>query len=334
VEVAKAMDDDTLTLIEHDLVDAFGSYLAGRRRRKRVIRLTSLTCALFVVTAAAAIAGAHVFGGPAPERVRSDMAAVDRGLPEDMRLNPDVEHAHAVAASGTATLYGASLRAGGYCLELVIADGPGRGAVCKSKGEMLADPIDVTIPTVDSGDTPVALGGRVQVSADYVELRYGSDGPVERIPFGEDRFFAFEVSSERAELARKSSLIITAFDQKGREVAKATIPSDWNEPPVPDEAAPLFVSTRSDESDFTKVFGIEGHVGAANAASLELDYGDGTSVQIPIDANGDYAYTVPPERTSSFMAPRRLVARDAAGKAVATAPVAAVAYWRGRERSP
>ncbi len=99
-----------------------------------------------------------------------------------------------------------------------------------------------------------------------------------------------------------------------------------------DEAAPLFVSTRSDESDLTKVYGLEGHVGAEGAASLELDYDDADRVPIAIARDGSFRYTVPEDRVDDFMQPRLLVVRDHAGIVIVTRPVAAVAYWRGRER--
>ena len=111
------------------------------------------------------------------------------------------------------------------------------------------------------------------------------------------------------------------------------LPADWDGPAVPDEKAPIYVSTRSDESDFTKVYGLEGHVGAAGAKTLELDYSDGTQVNIPLKADGSYEYTVPSDREGGFMTPQTLVAKDAGGHVVATTTVAAVAYWRGRERS-
>ena len=97
--------------------------------------------------------------------------------------------------------------------------------------------------------------------------------------------------------------------------------------------APHYVRTPSDESAFTKVYGLEGHVGAPGARTIELDYGDGTSVSIPLREDGSHEYTVPVGRIDDFMQPRTLVARDAKGDVVATAPVAAVAYWRGRDRT-
>jgi hypothetical protein len=327
------MDDDKLELIHDDLVDAFGGYLAARRRRRRLVRIGAATFGIFVLTAAVAIAGAYILGGPAPDRVRTDIANVDRGMPADLRLNPDVEHAQAVAAAGTTTLFGAILRGGGYCIELVVADGPGRGAVCTTKTDLASNHLEVTVPTVvpDTG-TPVALGGRVNVPAASLEIHYGESGQVDKIALAPDSYFAFEVPEERRSLALSSELRLVARDAKGKTVAVASVPADWNAPAAPDTAAPLYVSTRSDESDFTKVYGLEGHVSAAGAVSLDLDYGDGTHASIPIDPRGDFNYVVPPDRIGSFMTPRILTARDVSGQTVATAAVAAVAYWHGRDR--
>jgi hypothetical protein len=120
-------------------------------------------------------------------------------------------------------------------------------------------------------------------------------------------------------------------DSDGTVRAQTSIPADWDGPAVSDKTRPLFVSTRSDSSDFTKVYGIEGHVGAPGAVSLELQYLDGAKATIPIE-NGGYFYTVPSSRVDDFMRPQGMVALDRDGNVVAQAPVAAVAYWAGRER--
>ena len=70
----------------------------------------------------------------------------------------------------------------------------------------------------------------------------------------------------------------------------------------------------------------------AGAARLELDYGDGAHVTIPIRRDGSFDYAVPAGRAADFMQPRTVIARDAEGRAIATATVAAVAYWRARDR--
>src|SRR5205814_10378106 len=94
----------------------------------------------------------------------------------------------------------------------------------------------------------------------------------------------------------------------GAIVGRATLPADWDDPAVSDDQAPLFVSTRSDESDLTKVYGLEGHVSAPGAVRLELDYGDGTNATIPVGADGGYGQTVPPDRIEDLRKPPTLAA--------------------------
>jgi len=316
--------------LQQDLAAAYGRHLERRNARRRTIRAgATAVCAALVLTGAA-FGTATLLGWPAPEHVKKEIAAVDRGLPEDLRLNPDVEHARAVASTGSSTLYAADLRDGGRCTELVTADDRGRGATCATG----SDPIEITVPSDDGAaeSAPVVLAGRLNAPAGTsLEIAYEGGGSDE-IPLGDDRYFVFEVPAEHRAAAHASGFRLIARDDGGSIVATGSVPSDWDDQAVPDEAAPLFVSTRSDESDFTKVYGLEGHVGAAGATSLELDYGDGDRVAIAIQPDGSFAYIVPQDRVDDFMQPRLLVARDEAGKALVSRPVAAVAYWRGRER--
>jgi hypothetical protein len=325
----------SIDALQLDLQTAYTARLVRARRRRHLARAAAAASAGALVLAGAGLGAAALLGWPAPLHVRNEIAAVDRGLPADLRLNPDVEHAQAVASTETATLYAASLHDGGSCTEIVTAGDRGRGATCTTGAELVSRALDVTLPT-DVGDGPessVVIGGRINAAAGAsLEARY-SDGSSTAIPLGEDRYFLFEVPAEHRASVRASGVNLIARDGDGAVVGRASIPADWDDPAVPDEKAPLYVSTRSEESDFTKVYGLEGHVGAAGATTLELDYGDGsTPVSIPINADGSYQYTLPADRTDDFMQPRTLVARDAAGKVVASAPVAAVAYWRGRER--
>jgi hypothetical protein len=155
-----------------------------------------------------------------------------------------------------------------------------------------------------------------------------ADGSSDSIALGDDRYFVFEVPAQHLATVHSSGLELVARSAEGSIVARASLPADWDDPAVPDELAPIYVNTRSDSSDFTKVYGLEGHVGAARAASLELQYEDGAVVSIPIETGGDYTYVVPAERTDDFMQPQLLIARDAGGDVVASTSVAAVAYWR------
>jgi hypothetical protein len=320
--------------LRSDLLVAYAGLLA-RSRRRRVLARGVVVCSLGVlVLAGAALGTAALLGRPAPPHVKKEIASVDQGLPADLRLNPDVEHARAVAATETATLYAASLHDGGSCTELVTAGDRGRGATCTTGAQLTSRPLDVTMPFDDQAgpDSPVAVGGRVNAEAGASLQALYADGSSDPVPLGEDRYFLFEVPAAHRPSVHASGLELEARDAHGSVVARATVPADWDDPAVPDEQAPLYVSTRSDESDFRKVFGLEGHVSAPGAVRLELEYGDGTLVSILLQSDGSYEYTVPSDRVDDFMQPRMLSALDEHGEAVASAWVAAVAYWRGQER--
>jgi hypothetical protein len=324
----------TTDILHDDLASSYRRFLERRRSRRRTIRAVATASFSALVLTGVALGAASLLGWPAPEHVKKEIAAVDNGLPEDLRLNPDVEHARAVASTGSSTLYAAALRDGGRCTELVTASDRGRGATCSTDADQAARALDVTVPA-DGGagsNAPVVLAGRVNASgAASLEIAY-ENGASDAISLGEDRYFVFEVPTAHRAPAHESGFSLIARDAGGSIVATTSVPADWDDDPVPDEAAPLFVSTRSHEADFTKVYGLEGHVSAAGASTLELAYGDGGHVTIPIQADGSFEYTVPQDRVDDFMEPQLLTVRDAHGAAIVSKPVAAVAYWRARER--
>src|SRR5262245_16103497 len=91
--------------------------VVGRSSRRR--RTVWIGATVVGVSALASVAAATgLLGGPAPEPIRADLASVDQGLPEDLRANPDVENAMAVAATANAVLYAADVKGGGYCYEI------------------------------------------------------------------------------------------------------------------------------------------------------------------------------------------------------------------------
>src|SRR5204863_295924 len=92
-------------------------YLRSDRVRTSA-RIALVAGAGTATVAGAAVAAEQLLGGPAPPAVKRDIADVDAGLPADLRLNPDVEHAQAVASTGSSTVYYAALSGGGYCAEL------------------------------------------------------------------------------------------------------------------------------------------------------------------------------------------------------------------------
>jgi hypothetical protein len=310
---------------------AYGGHIERRRRRFRRAKIAALGL-IATLTVVGAATGALVVL-VAPTSVQSDLAAVDQGLPADLRLNPDVSAARLVASDGSSALFAADLRNGGYCGEIVTGSGRARGAICATRGDLRSHPIEVALPSDDSASnsSPMTIGGRVNATADRLEIVYG-DGSTGEIPLADDRFFVFEVPTRHREGVHLSETTLIARDERGAITAQTSIPADWDGHAVPDESQALFVSTYSDSSDFTKVDGIEGHVAAPVADSLELRYVDGKTATIPLDG-GRYVYTVPSSRAGDFMRPQLLVALDRSGNVVARAQVAAVAYWVRKERS-
>ena len=326
--------DERLRALEHDLTSAYAALLQRRAAHARVRRAVTLAALVALAVTAVAAASVRLFGWPAPGHVKSDLAAVDQGMPEDLRLRPDVEHARAVAQSGNSTLYVADLRKGGHCYEIVTAGDRGRGATCRTAAEMGAQPIELTLPSDDAGsDTaPVTVGGRVNVgAAAQLSVRYGETGATDRIALGDNGYFVFEVPKAHRIDAHRSAMTFSARTDKDAVLATTTVPADWDGPARPDAAQPIFVNTISDSNDFTKLYGISGHVSVARAVQLELSYRDGEAAKIPLQADGRYSYVVPPARTGDFMVPRTLLAEDAEGHVLARAFVAAVAYWRGHK---
>jgi hypothetical protein len=324
----------TAEQLQQDLVSAYGGLIERRRRRGRRLRAAAIAVSALFVLTGAAFGISVLLGWPAPEHVKRELAAVDQGMPEDLRLNPDVEHAVAVAATDTATLYAATLRGGGSCSEIVTADDRGRGATCTTSAQYVARPIEITLP-FDEGETPetaVVVGGRInEKTATRLEIAY-ADGSSEPVPLGDDRYYLFDVPAAQLASVHEDGFELVARNGDGAVVARGSVPGSWDDPAKPDQEAPIYVSTHSDSSDFTKVYGLDGYVGAEGATSLQLDYGDGTTVSIPIRDDRSYEYTVPAERVDDFMQPRTLEALGADGKVVASTSVAAVAYWHGRER--
>ncbi len=311
-----------------DLTRGYARLLARRRRRLQRVRIFALASVGALFFAAVGFGALHALGWPAPDSVRADLAAVDQGIPADLALNPDVVHAKAVASAGDATMYAAALRGGGFCTEMVTAGDRARGAVCSAAN---ARPIEVSAATDTEGDprSPIVLGGRVTArAATSISISYNGSTRTDEVTLADGGFFILQVPIDRLEAAHAGEIDLVAHDKKGREVGTAVIPADFDDSPVSDESQPLYVSTRSDSSDFTKVHGIEGFVGDPSAVVLELRYRDGDHVRISINPDRSFSYTVPIEREDSFMTPQTLVSLDADGHVLVTRSVAAVAQSR------
>jgi hypothetical protein len=306
--------------------------VAPGRGPGRAPALVAIAVAVVLMVAGGIAGAAVLLGRPAPEQVKKDIRAVDTGLPNEIRLNPDVTNARSVASSESSTLYLADLKDGGHCTEIV--DGRGTGAsVCTTGQQVGSLPIDITVPFVSGSASTLTVGGRVNAeTATDLAIRY-ADGSEDPIPFGEDHYFLFDVPASKLDLARSAGFELIARDATGAQVAKGVVPPDFDSEPG-EETAPIYVSTISTGDDFTKVLGIEGIVNAKGAVSLELRYPDGTVVRVPIANDGSYRLDLPADRQDDlYPNPGTLIARDSHGNEVARTVVAAVAYWRAQERS-
>ncbi len=300
------------------------------RAERSTLRILVFAAALVLAAAAGAAAG-EIFGTPAPEVVRRDIANVDKGMPADLRLNPDIHDARLAAVSGDGALYVASLADGGYCFEIVTDADGARGAVCTPGPAVAGLPIEVTAPFTDpiTAGSPIVVGGRVNVPAASLEALF-ADGVTEPVSLGADRFYLFNVPNRELAGAHASGFELLARDATGAVTGSSRVPpSDERSPEETDRLMPIFVSTISTHEDFTKVLGVEGRVNVEGAVRLELRYPDATTVRIPIGGQGRYRYLLPPGRQHDLAeSPGTLTAYDAQGDPLATASVASVAYWR------
>jgi hypothetical protein len=309
-----------------------GTIVDATARSRRRSRRPAILVAAVLIGSAGVAAASQFLGGPAPSQVKEDLAGVDQGIPSDLRYNPDVKDARLVAQADGASLYYAGLADGGYCSEMVTPPSHPAGAVCVPGGSLDQRSINVTVPFVDPVTTssPFVVGGRINVSGATALHATFADGSTQSVTLGDSGFFVFAVAADHLTEAHLHGVELAATDGSGKEIASVRVPpTDFSNPDEQDAKQPIFVSTISTEDDFTKVLGVEGSVNIPGAATLELRYPDGTTVAIPLDADGRYRYDLPERRTDDlFDAPGRLIARDAMGSELASIPVAAVAYWR------
>jgi hypothetical protein len=301
----------------------------GRRSRRR----SAILAIAVLVTGAGVATASGLLGGPAPSQVKKDLAGVDQGMPSDLRYNPDVENARLVAQADGARLYYASLADGGYCSEIVTPTSGPAGAICVPGASVDQEPpIHVTVPFDDplTTSSPFVVGGRVNLSGATSLRATFADGSTQSITLGDDGFFVFAVATDQLSEAHLHGVKLVAADAAGIETASVDVPpTDFSDAEKQDAKEPIFVSTISTESDLTKVLGVEGSVNIPGAVALELRYPDGTTVAIPLAADGSYRYDLPERRTGDlFDEPGWLIARDASGNELARAPVASVASWR------
>ena len=166
-----------LEAILADLMPAARRLAIRRRARRRTAGIAAVAAATLALGGTVALAGFDILGSPPPPSVQRDLQDVDRGMPRDLRLNPDVASARAMAATDGSVVYYARLAGGGYCAELVTQDLRPRGAVCSTDPD--AEGLSVTVPFTDpvTNDSPVTVSGRVsKPGATTVDLVYPDGG--------------------------------------------------------------------------------------------------------------------------------------------------------------
>lgn len=305
-----------------------------RAVRWRHRRAPIVLAAALVATTGVAAAAQRILGERAPDSVARHIEELDAGMPPDLRYNADTANARSVATTTSAVLYLAETEDGGYCLEIASDGVQPRGAVCLTRASAERQPLQVTAPIPASSDAPLLVGGRAN-DGRITEIRVEyADGAVATVPFGTNRSWLLEIPDNERDSALSEGLRIVAIGAAGATIADAAVPALLDDDPTGDRydtIAPLFVSTISDDSDFTKVLGVEGRLNAPGAERLEIVYPDGGAYEIPLNADRSYRYMLPQDRIDDLHdKPATIRALDANGDVVATAPVASVSYWRAR----
>jgi hypothetical protein len=319
--------EDARRVLEH-IVDSNVVALRPSRRRRTMWIAATVVGTSALATAAAA---SGLLGEPAPEPIRADLAAVDQGLPEDLRTNPDVENAMAVASTAAAVLYAADVKDGGYCYEIATEGDQPRGAVCVTASRLGDRAIEITAPIPLDDAAPLLVGGRINDGrVERIVARYPNGTSVD-VELGLSGYWLLEVPEGARDVALTTGLEIVGVGSDGQDVSTVAVPPLRDEDPAGalDAAQPIFVSTISSESDLTLVLGVEGSVNVAGATTLELKYPDGSVTTIALAADRSYQLILPDDRQSDFAnAVGQLVARDSDGTTVATTSFSSVANLR------
>jgi hypothetical protein len=298
-------------------------------RRRRIVWVGAAVAVAGALATGAAASG--LLGGPAPEPIRDDLAAVDRGLPEDLRANPDVEHAMAVASSANGVLYAADVRGGGYCYEIATDGDDPRGAVCVTTSQAGDRAIEVTSPIPSTATEPLIVGGRINdARVERIVARYPNGTTVD-VELGLSNFWLTEVPEVARDAALGGGLKVVGLGSDGQQVAIISVPPLRDEDPdgALDRHEPIAASTVSSNDDLTLVLGVSGSVNADGAVTVELHYPDGTVAPIALAADRTFRVDVPAERQRDFAeAWGQLIARDADGNVVATDSISSVAHMR------
>ena len=207
------------------LLARIGAEAQSTRASRR--RLVSLTAAIALVglSGVGAAVAAGLLGGPAPDAVKAHLAELDRGMPADLRYNPDVDHARAVAEVAAGVLYFANLKDGGYCLEVASKGDQPRGATCVSAANLASLPLDVLAPLPAGDGEPLLVGGRANSTAINTLIAVFSDGVEAPIELGPDRAWLLQVPETEQASALTDGLVVKGIDATGAVVATLRLPA-------------------------------------------------------------------------------------------------------------
>jgi hypothetical protein len=252
-------------------------------------------------------------------------------MPADLRYDPDLDHARAVAASGAATLYLADLADGGYCIEVATQGSRPRGASCVQSGRLASLPLDVTAPIPDSDTASLVVAGRANDERiATLEARY-ADGAVTRVDFGLDRAWLTTVPASERRTALTSGVTVVGLDPAGTTVATVRVPPLHDDDPLGtahDADQPLVVTTTSDSDDLTRVLAVAGRVDLAAPVHLAIRFPDGAELAVPIAADGTFNVRLPSARQDDFATTPGILVAVRDGATVASKPIWSVAAWR------
>src|SRR5262249_43547097 len=153
------------------------------------------------------------------------------------------------------------------------------------------------------------------------------------IKLGAARFYVLDVPDSHLAAVHAHGLMLVARSDKGEVLAQAVVPSDAITPPTESERPhdPIELDTVSTEADLTRVLRVRGDLYVGRVDHVTLRYADGTTVRLPL-AGRRFDYPVPQDRQRDLMRPGTVTAWSADGRVLAERPVAAVAYWHGRNR--
>ena len=179
----------------------------------------------------------------------------------------------------------------------------------------------------------MTVSGRVaSASAPSVELVY-PDGGSDLVDLGERGFYVADVPPAHLAAVHEHGLLLIARDADAEPLAQAVLPTDAITPPSKVERPdPIEIDIVSTEGDFTRVLRVRGKLHLAGVDHLTLQYPDGMTMWVPVRGQR-FDYAVPTGRQHDLMTPGTVTAWSGDGRALADRPVAAVAFWRGRERS-